>query len=210
MSTESVSYTRELQRKEGIWWKRLIPVQLPYRWNLQRLRLGFVLDLGCGIGRNLRNLDGNGVGVDHNDQSVQTSRLRGYRAFTPAQFMESPYARCGTFDSLLLSHVAEHMHEDECIALLNEYLPFVRPSGQVVLICPQEAGYASDATHVQFMDFEALTRSLAALGISPERSYSFPLPRSFGRFFKYNEFVAVGKVPAMLNSSGANSKGRYG
>ena len=35
--------------------RRMLPTQAPYRWNLRRLRLGRVLDVGCGVGRNLRN-----------------------------------------------------------------------------------------------------------------------------------------------------------
>jgi hypothetical protein len=35
--TADESYTKRLQREEGRWWKRLVDVQAPYRWNLRRL-----------------------------------------------------------------------------------------------------------------------------------------------------------------------------
>jgi hypothetical protein len=38
-------------------------------------------DVGCGLGRNLGHLDGNGVGVDHNAESVAIAQSRGLRAF---------------------------------------------------------------------------------------------------------------------------------
>jgi SAM-dependent methyltransferase len=55
-STAGVEYARRLQRLSGRRWKRLIDVQAPYRWNIHRLRLGRTLDVGCGIGRNLKHL----------------------------------------------------------------------------------------------------------------------------------------------------------
>ena len=66
-------YTDRLQRITGRGWKRFVPD--PYRWNLRRLKLGRTLDVGCGIGRCLAFIDGNGVGVDHNEKSVEETRV---------------------------------------------------------------------------------------------------------------------------------------
>jgi hypothetical protein len=65
----------------------------------------------------------------------------------------------------------------------------------VVLITPQESGFASDATHVAFTGFDELARLLAEHGLVPERRYSFPFPRPAGRFFRHNEFVVVARRP---------------
>lgn len=195
--TQESAYTDRLERLEGVWWKRLLDVQRPYRWNLRRLELGFVLDVGCGLGRNLVNLGGRsaGVGVDHNADSVAACARRGLVAFTPEGFRASEHARPGRFDALLLAHVAEHMRWDEARALLAEYLPHLRAGGRAVLITPQEAGYRSDATHVEFMDLAALDRLARATGLAPVSAYSFPFPRPVGRVFKYNEFVLVARKP---------------
>src|SRR4029078_13312599 len=91
--TREASYTDRLTRLESVWWKRLLDVQRPYRWNLQRLQLGFTLDLGGGLGRTLVTLEGNGVGVDHNEASVAVATGRGLVAFTPEAFGASEYAR---------------------------------------------------------------------------------------------------------------------
>ena len=48
-----------------------------YRWNLRRLDLGFTLEIGCGIGRNLEHLDGNGIGIDHNEEAVRIAHTGG-------------------------------------------------------------------------------------------------------------------------------------
>ena len=122
-----------------------------------------VLDVGCGIGRNLVNLGGSGVGVDHNADSVVKARERGLTAFVPEEFRASPYAVPGRFDALLVSHVLEHMHFEEAAALLREYLPYVRAGGRAVLITPQEAGFRSEASHIEFMDLAVLERGLHPL-----------------------------------------------
>jgi 2-polyprenyl-3-methyl-5-hydroxy-6-metoxy-1,4-benzoquinol methylase len=197
-ATHGEDYAERLIRLQTARWKQWLNVQALHRWNLQRLRPGFTLDIGCGIGRNLLHLPGRSVGIDINEHCVRAARARGLIAFTPAEFRGSTeYNRVGRFDSILLAHVAEHMTEDQAVALLAEYEPLVRPGGQLVLISPQEAGFKSDATHVQLMDFSSLRRISTRLGFLPERAFSFPFPRWVGKLFTYNEFVVVGRKPSV-------------
>lgn len=179
-----------------LWWKRLLRVQAPYRWNLRRQDLGRTLDLGCGIGRNLGVLPPGSIGVDHNAMAVALARSSGYDAYTVDDFLAGELAVQGGFDGLLLSHVVEHMEREQALGLISEFLPYVRPGGRVFLVCPQERGYASDATHVWFaqdFDLEAL---VGTLGLELERSFSFPFPRRAGKFFIYNEFGVTARVPS--------------
>jgi SAM-dependent methyltransferase len=192
-STSDADYTKWLRRQESVWWKRLLDVQRPYRYHLRSLKLGYVLDVGCGLGRNLHNLAGKGVGVDHNPESVASVRARGYTAYLPDEFLASEDGQPDRFDAMLLSHVAEHMHFDQARALVATYLPFIRRDARVVFITPQRAGFRSDPTHVQFFDFADLTRLALALGLEVERRYSFPFPRFAGRLFKHNEFVLLAR-----------------
>lgn len=191
-STDDPTYTERLVEGETRWWKRLLNVRAPYRWKLRRLDLGRTLDLGCGIGRNLVDLPPGSVGVDHNEASVAVARRRGCEAMTPETFFASS---SGSFDSLLAAHVLEHMPAADTVPLLRRYLPSVRPGGRVVLITPQEAGFRSDPTHVDFVDDEALHRVVGELGLDLQQTSSFPLPRWAGRWFRHNEFVAVATVP---------------
>jgi 2-polyprenyl-3-methyl-5-hydroxy-6-metoxy-1,4-benzoquinol methylase len=193
--TRTDHYANRLKRIQLVPWKRLLDVQAPYRWNLRRLHTGFTLDVGCGIGRSLEHLGGHGVGIDHNIEAVTTARSRGFEAFMPAEFAATRYNIPGTFDSLLMAHVIEHMTQADALALLLTYLPLLRKSGQVVLITPQERGFSSDVTHVQFMDFETLGSIARSAGLRTLRSYSFPFPRPVGKLFKYNEFVSISQKP---------------
>lgn len=193
MDTRGDEYTARLDRLGGTWWKRALDVQRLYRRNLHRLDLGVTLDVGCGIGRNLAALPPGSVGVDHNATSVRLARSRGLTAFLPEAFAATHQDRSAIFDSLLFAHVLEHMDEPESRRLVEAYLPFVRPGGRVVLICPQERGYASDSTHVRFLDDDAMSALCRSVGLTVERAYSFPFPRPAGRVFPHNEFVVVAR-----------------
>jgi 2-polyprenyl-3-methyl-5-hydroxy-6-metoxy-1,4-benzoquinol methylase len=196
-STRGSDYTDRLVRLGAPRWKRLLDVQTPYRWNVRRLLGGRdVLDIGCGVGRNLEHLLPRAVGVDHNEHSVAICRERGLTAFTTAEFEASEYAQPSRFNGLLVAHVIEHMTHAEAIAVLSPYTRYLAPSARAVLICPQERGFASDATHVEFAGFDALADVGSALSMSEQRRISFPFPRFAGRLFTYNEFVLVAALPA--------------
>ena len=169
-------------------------MQVPYRWNVRRLLGGRdVLEVGCGIGRNLAHLAPRAVGVDHNGRSVAICRERGLTAYTTEEFAASDDARPGRFAGLLAAHLIEHMTHADAISTLAAYLPYVGADARVVLICPQERGFASDATHVEFADFDALADVCSALGFAERRRISFPLARPVGRVFTHNEFVLIGE-----------------
>ncbi|UAJ78500.1 methyltransferase domain-containing protein [Leifsonia sp. ZF2019] len=194
--TAGDEYAERLRRLDGSWWRRTLNVQAPYRWNIRRLRLGRVLDVGCGLGRNLAHLGNNGVGVDHNAASIEIARARGLTAFTSDEFPSTEYAVPGAFDSMLAAHLVEHLDADFAVSLLTDYLRYIKPGGRVCFITPQEVGYRSDATHVSFVDFDGLARLSERIGVRPERHYSFPFPRAAGKVFQYNEFVMVSRIPS--------------
>ena len=195
MTSTDANYTRRLQRLSGRWWKRLVPN--PYRWNVRRLATGRVLDIGCGIGRGLDFVQPRGVGVDPNETAIAVCCEKGHEAHTPAEFA-AVYAAPEPgqpFDTLLCSHVLEHLDEPTGVELLRTYLPYLGASGRVLLITPQERGQRSDSTHVRLMDAAALTELADKCGLVIERISSFPLPRLFGRWFIYNETVTLARVP---------------
>jgi SAM-dependent methyltransferase len=196
VGTESRDYADRLVTLEGVWWKRLLPVQAPYRWNLRRQHLGRTLDVGCGVGRNLATLGAGSVGVDHNEVSVQVARARGLDAFTVEEFLAGEHARPDSFDSILLAHVIEHMSPEAARELMRSYLPYLRPGGRVFFICPQERGYASDDTHETFTTGDDLVRLSRDVGLEAARWRSFPLPRRAGKAFVYNEFNVLATKPA--------------
>ncbi|MGA8210667.1 MAG: class I SAM-dependent methyltransferase [Nocardioidaceae bacterium] len=193
--TASPQYADRLVMLEGVWWKRLLPVQAPYRWNLRRHRLGRTLDVGCGVGRNLAHLAPGSVGVDHNAAAVLVARRRGLDALTVEELQTRDDAGPSSFDSILLAHVLEHLTADEARALLRTYLGYLRPGGRVLMICPQQRGYATDATHVTYLTGSDLVDLAREVGLRARRWHSFPFPSAMGRFFAYNEFTVLAEAP---------------
>jgi 2-polyprenyl-3-methyl-5-hydroxy-6-metoxy-1,4-benzoquinol methylase len=184
-------YAERLVRLQTPLWKRVLDVQAPYRWNLRRLKPGRMLDVGCGIGRNLAHVPG-AVGVDPNEACVLAARARGLEAYTPAQFNQPP----ASFDSLLIAHVLEHLTRAQADQLVGDYLGYLKPGGRLILITPQERTFALDATHIWFVDFEVLAGLVADWGLTLEQSYSFPLPRWAGKLVPHVEFVVTARKPA--------------
>ena len=85
------------------------------------------------------------------------------------------------------------MTRADAAALVSQWLRHLRPGGKLLLITPQEAGFRSDPSHVEFMDFDALRALLEDVGGEMLRAYSFPFPRIAGRVFPHNEFVVLGR-----------------
>lgn len=193
--TAAESYARRLQTKQQVWWKLLFNVQAPYRWNLRRQHLGRTLDVGCGIGRNLKTLGEGSIGVDHNAAAIVMARELGVEAVTTDEWATSDLRRVGSFEGMLLAHVIEHMDEPTAIAMMDEYLPYLRSGGKVFFVCPQERGFASDPTHVRFTDGLALSTLARRVGLQPQQWFSFPFPRWAGQAFIYNEFCLLATKP---------------
>ncbi|MEK6443520.1 class I SAM-dependent methyltransferase [Pseudonocardia sp. T1-2H] len=175
--TASAAYSERLADLSGARWKQVLDVQRPYRWNLRRL-LGErrTLDVGCGIGRNLVNLPRGSVGVDHNAKSVAICNENGLEARTVDDFLALPVDERGRFDGMLAAHLIEHLPEGAGPEVLRPYLPSLRPGARVVLICPQERGFASDETHTVFTDHAILRSVCEEVGLEVEREFSFPFP----------------------------------
>ena len=151
--TRDPEYAARLATLESKGWKKLFDVQAPYRRNLSKLNLGRTLDVGCGLGRNLINLE-NGVGVDHNSEAVKIARSRGLTAYSTSEWEDSGAAILESFDSILLAHVLEHLSQKDSDDIIAAYLPYLRPAGKLVLICPQEKGFPTDPTHIRWVDDE--------------------------------------------------------
>jgi SAM-dependent methyltransferase len=194
--TRSHEYADRLRDLSGARWKELLDVQRPYRWNLHRQDLGRTLDVGCGIGRNLVNLGRGSVGVDHNPESIAECRDRGLEAYTSEEWPTADVAVPGAFDGMLVAHVLEHVHPEHWEGLVTAYLPYVKPGGRVMMICPQEKGYTTDSTHVHFTDGLQMADLARRVGLAVEKNYSFPFPRLAGRVSPYNEFCLVARTPA--------------
>lgn len=178
-------------------WKQILNVQYPYKRALEEMNLGKTLDIGCGVGRILQWLAKDSIGVDHNPSSIEVCLSKNLNAVTSKKFDEltsSNEIKLKSFDNLLIAHVLEHLEENEQKEIIESYLPFLKKNGGVLIITPQEAGHASDPTHVTFTDFKRVKEILGELNLEVTSQKTFPLPRVFGRYFKYNEFHTYARL----------------
>lgn len=200
-NTNSEDYFNEIHGNTHSILRKVLPTQLPYSYNLRRLKLGRVLEVGCGLGRNLKALDEGSIGVDHNPFSINFCRTRGLEVYETNEFLELANENKGfQFDTLLMSHVLEHIEFENQISVLTQYLAFLKPSSSILLITPQEAGHKSTDSHITWTDFDRLRVILksAAPDWKIEKSFSFPFPRVVGPFFTFNEFNVLAKRKANL------------
>lgn len=103
-----------------------------------------VLDVGCGYGRNLRELRALGVsalGVDLNPETVAALRREGFDALTPDELARDPSRR---FGGLLASHVVEHFTPHDLIRTLDGYLDRLPAGAPVVIATPLLTSYFFD------------------------------------------------------------------
>jgi len=195
-STQSEAYTKRLTSLSSRFISRIFGGQ-PYRWKIRRIAKGNVLEIGCGIGRNLNFLGSRAVGVDHNAMSIKVCRERGFTAYTPDEFLALPDIAHKKFDTLLFSHVVEHLTLADARALLHMYVQYLAPSGKLIIICPQKRGFASDSTHVTYFNLDTLAQLAASVQCSEFSRKSFPFPAFFGRWFTYNEWVHISISPSL-------------
>jgi hypothetical protein len=123
---------------------------------------------------------------------VQSCRELGLTAFTVDEFLATEPGE--KFTGMLAAHLVEHLPPGRAADILKPYLPFLAPGARVMLVCPQERGYASDETHTVFFDHPKLRVLAEELGLEVESESSFPFPRWAGKAFVYNEFVTVARV----------------
>jgi len=99
-----------------------------------RLRDGFVLDAGCGVGmylRAFRDFTPYVFGVDIEPDHVR--KASGHACVTLARGEELPFAD-SRFDLILSHEVIEHVEDDR--ACVTAMVRLLKPGGRLVLFCP--------------------------------------------------------------------------
>lgn len=80
-----------------------------------------ILEIGCGLGRNLLALHQVGlspVGVDVNENTVEQVKSRGFKCFKPGDEAINNV----TWDVLLMSHLIEHFDFSGMVKIVDSYL----------------------------------------------------------------------------------------
>lgn len=103
--------------------------------HLQAVPNGRVLDVGCGGGQILSNLQQHGwtvEGVDFDPQAVAAARERGVQVRLGG-LADQDYP-AGTFDAVIMSHLIEHVPDPA--ELIRECHRILKPGGRLVIVTP--------------------------------------------------------------------------
>jgi len=170
-----------------------------YLRSAARLVHGPTIDFGCGVGEFLRELPAGSVGLELNEATVAHCQAQGldvlhYDADTDDWALGPLAARTQRFGSLSICHVLEHL--DRPVEYFRKLLLAARRLGvdRVLVIVPGRSGFASDDTHLTFVDLPMLSDPavVAGTGFAMGNSHYFPgNVRRFGDFFPHHELRVV-------------------
>lgn len=190
LTSDESAYAARLYGISNRSWKRILSPVNPYRLHIRSLVVGRCLDVGCGFGRNLGYLGNtNNVGVEPNKSLRELANELGHNVIAPDDIQR--VLQRGEFDNLIFSHVLEHLLPDEHAVILNNYLPYLKIGGHVIVRIPQRAGFASDDDHRYFWTLNSMEQFLKSHRLDIHKKGSFPFPEFVGNFFKYNEWFLV-------------------
>jgi 2-polyprenyl-3-methyl-5-hydroxy-6-metoxy-1,4-benzoquinol methylase len=104
---------------------------------------GRVLDVGCGSGAMLKELEALGLeayGIEPNPKAVQACLKKGLRVVEGT--LEDATYPGSYFDTIILWHVLEHVPSPR--STLSSMYPILKPEGRVFICCPNSASYMAD------------------------------------------------------------------
>lgn len=173
-------------------------VRRAYLLSARKQLRGATLDFGCGVGELLAQLPSGSMGLEYNSTTVEFCRGKGlsvcwYDGMADDwQLSAVPQGR--RFESMIVSHVLEHL--DEPMAILRKLLSAGRRLGigRVLVIVPGRAGYRIDDTHRTFVDRAMLADAgvVEGTGFALERARYFPGNlRAIGDWFPHHELQAL-------------------
>jgi 2-polyprenyl-3-methyl-5-hydroxy-6-metoxy-1,4-benzoquinol methylase len=155
-----------------------------------------VLDVGCGQGALAGEIAERGYevwGIEQSEFAAGRAAKRIDRV-VQADLTDEAAVRSEIggkrFDRIVFSDVLEHVYDP--LSVLRNYLPYLEPSGQVLISLPnvvnwhtrlgvlfgrfdyQDSGVL-DRTHIRFFTFKSAVQMVAAAGLRVERADSTPL-----------------------------------
>ncbi len=155
---------------------------------------GPTIDFGCGIGELLQRLPTGSLGLEVNQATVQHCTAIGLEVMHYDANVQG-WDLAGVpsslrMRSLVISHVLEHLEDP--VGKFRKLLAGCEERGitTVLVIVPGVKGYATDPTHLTFLDRSDLhaPEVVHGTGFRIDRSEYFPVDSEwFGKYFTHNE-----------------------
>ncbi len=168
-----------------------------YLRNLLKDLHGPTIDFGCGAGQLLKRLPAGSVGLEVNLHLIEVLRAQGlavHRARADLHDFELLPFAAGTFDSLVIAHVLEHI--PAAAETLRTLLAACCRIGitTVTVVVPGAKGFTCDHTHKTFIDRAWVQDHIPAQaeGFTRSQPRYFPGPWAWvGRYFTFHEMKIV-------------------
>ena len=163
---EPQEYKTLFEFETSYWWYRGLNSILMN--TLKRLGLGgasYVLDAGCGTGKNLqiiqKNITSKGFGFDLSHHAAHYWPQRGLKHVCLGAINDTPF-RDAVFDAALCIDVLEHVREELEEQSYKELWRVIRPGGFIVLVLPAYPWLFDDKHHKAVRAFRRYTKKRLA------------------------------------------------
>jgi len=158
---------------------------------------GPTIDFGCGTGELLTKLPAGSLGLDINPVTVDhcLSEKLNVRLYDPEEDQyKLSFIEPGRFDSLIVSHVLEHLKHPD--AILRSLLSACGRLGirRCVVVVPGKKGFAFDSTHITHMNraFFKTNRLMDVEGLHVIKIGYFPVNIQWlENYFTHHELQVV-------------------
>lgn len=168
-----------------------------YLRNMLREVRGRTIDLGFGAGQLLERLPPGSLGLEVNPHLVEQARKEGLNAALYDTTAERPLVDVvspGTYSTLVLAHVAEHM--EDSAAFIHRILQScaMLAIARIIFVVPGAKGFRFDSTHRTFVTRRYLEEHglLACEGYEVTVSRYFPGNHEWiGKYYTFHEFMFV-------------------
>ena len=104
---------------------------------------GFILDVGCGYGKNLKLLSEAGyqvLGIEKSKQIVENNKKKGLKCIHVDELKKINQE----FDAIIMSHVIEHISPDNLKDFIDSYLSYLKSNGYLIIATPLLTSYFYD------------------------------------------------------------------
>lgn len=190
MQTDSQEYDEFLERRylpgRGMYLDWVVFPQY-----LRELVPGEVCDFGCGMGAFLEYCRKRGVpatGIDSSPYMIRRCRAKGLKA--EVDDITRPATVSGPVRNIVCDNVLEHLPPEKIRDFFQSAGRLLQKGGVLLVIVPNRKGFASDPTHVTFVDRLLVEPLAVEQGLVVTAEYRLPIRwQALGERFIYNMTV---------------------